>query len=70
MSSWITSEDSDPLWIEYVYVIGPKSLTVLESYNTGEKEIVVMQDGRTFEQSRYAHRLLNTIRYSDALVSI
>ncbi len=70
MSAWITSEENDPLFIEYVYILGPKSLIVLESYATDEKEIVVLKDGRTYEQTRYAHRFLNAIPYSDALVSI
>jgi hypothetical protein len=70
MDSWITSEDSDALWIEYVYILGPKSITVLESYDTGEKENATTHDGRAYVRSKYAHRLLNTISYSDTLVSI
>lgn len=70
MSAWVTSDENDPLFIEYVYILGPKSLIVLESYATDEKEIVVLKDGRTYEQTRYAHRFLNAIPYSDALVSI
>jgi hypothetical protein len=69
LTEWITSEDNDALWIEYVYILGPKSITVLESYNTGEKENATTHDGREYVRSKYAHRLLNTISYSDTLVS-
>ena len=55
LTECITSEDGDALWIEYVYVLGPKSITVLESYKNGEV---------------FAWRLLSTHKYSDTLVSI
>lgn len=70
LTEWITSEDPNALWIEYVYIIGPKSLTVLESYPTDEKITTTRSDGTPYEHPKYAHRLLNTIRYSDTLVSI
>ena len=57
LTAWTTSEDTqDALWIEYVYILGPKSITVLESFQ---------QEDKTF-----AWRLLSTHKYSDELVSI
>jgi hypothetical protein len=70
MDSWITSEDNDALFIEFVYILGPKSLIVMESYDTGETETVNTHDGREYTRTRYAHRFLNAIPYSDTLVSI
>jgi hypothetical protein len=71
MNDWITDTDNDALFIEYVYILGPKSMTVLEHYATDE---VVTRtrpfDGAEYQETKYSHRLLNTIRYSDALVSI
>jgi len=55
MDSWITDQDSDALWIEYVYIIGPKSLTVLESYN---------------DDDTYKHRLLRTVSYFHNMVGV
>jgi hypothetical protein len=69
LTEWITSEQNDALFIEYVYILGPKSITVLESYDTGEKENATTHDGREYTRTKYAHRLLNTISYSDTLVS-
>jgi hypothetical protein len=70
MSAWVTSEENDPLFIEYVYIIGPKSLTVLEHYATDETETLTYADSKEYTVRKYSHRLLNTIRYSDTLVSI
>ena len=70
LTEWITSEDNDALWIEFVYILGPKSITVLESYMTDEIEIRETHDGREYEQNKFAHRLLSTHQYSDTLVSI
>jgi hypothetical protein len=70
MDSWITSEDNDALFIEFVYILGPKSLIVMESYDTGETENATTHDGREYVRNKYAHRFLNAIPYSDALVSI
>ena len=70
MDSWITSEDNDALFIEFVYILGPKSLIVLESYDTGDTENVTTHDGREYVRTKYAHRFLNAIPYSDTLVSI
>lgn len=68
MTEWITSENPDALFIEYVYIIGPKSLTVLESYKTDEIETITTHDGRKYDQPKYAHRLLETHRFSDVLI--
>jgi len=70
LDQWITSEDSDALWIEYVYILGPKSITVLESYATDETKTVTNPRGQTREEPIFAHRLLSTHKYSDTLVSI
>lgn len=70
LTEWITSEDGDPLWIEYVYILGPKSITVLESYMTDEIQNHTLADGREYKQNKYAWRLLSTHKYSDTLVSI
>ena len=70
LTSWITSEDNDALFIEYVYILGPKSITVLEHYATGEKVDRVTPDGREWVENIYSHRLLSTHQYSDTLVSI
>jgi hypothetical protein len=56
MDSWIDDQNPDALFIEYVYIIGPKSLTVLESYLA--------------ESGEYAHRLLDTISYSKSLMEV
>jgi hypothetical protein len=56
MDEWYTDQNSDPLWIEFVYIIGPKSITVLESAKAeGSKD--------------YTHRLLNTFSY-DSLIGV
>lgn len=55
MDSWYTDQDSNAMWIEYVYILGPKSITVLESYEA--------TDGN------YKHRLLNTVSY-DSLIGV
>lgn len=34
MDGWITSEDPDPVFIEYVYILEPTGIRVLESYQT------------------------------------
>jgi hypothetical protein len=70
MDSFITSEDSDALWIEYVYIIGPKSLTVLESYATDEVETKRLVDGAEYDFHVYKHRLLETIRYDHTLIGV
>ena len=70
LDQWITSEDNDALFIEYVYILGPKSITVLEHYATGEKVNRVSHDGREWVENKYSHRLLSTHKYSDTLVSI
>lgn len=70
MNDWLTDTDNDALFIEYIYIIGPKSLTVLESYNTGETETRERWDGSPYEAAKYSHRLLDTIRYSDALIGV
>jgi hypothetical protein len=56
MDSWIDDQNPAALFIEYVYIIGPKSLTVLESYHT--------------DSGDYAHRLLDTISYSKTLMEV
>lgn len=70
MDSWITSEDNDALFIEYVYILGPKSLIVLEHYSTGDSVTRTRFDGVEYQEPKYAHRFLNAIPYSDTLVSI
>ena len=70
MTDWITSEDNDALFIEFVYILGPKSLIVLEHYATDETHTITLSDGREYEERKYAHRFLNAIPYSDTLVSI
>ena len=70
LTEWITSEDNDALFIEYVYILGPKSITVLEHYATGEKVARTAADGREWLENKYSHRLLSTHKYSDTLVSI
>ena len=70
MDSWITSEDNDALFIEFVYILGPKSLIVLEHYATDEKVTRTRFDGVEYQETKYAHRFLNAIPYSDTLVSI
>lgn len=70
MTDWITSEDNDALFIEFVYILGPKSLIVLEHYATDEKVTRTRFDGVEYQETKYAHRFLNAIPYSDTLVSI
>jgi hypothetical protein len=70
MTDWITDTENDALFIEFVYIMGSKSLTVLESYDTGETENVTTHDGRPYTRAKYAHRLLETHRYSDALIGV
>jgi len=36
MDDWITSENVDPIWIEYVYILDPKGIVVLESKHDDE----------------------------------
>lgn len=50
----MTDTTSDPVWIEYVYVLGPHSITVL--HGSGDKP------------GTGAFTLVTTVRYSDALV--
>lgn len=70
MTDWITSEDNDALFIEFVYILGPKSLIVLEHYATDEQVTRTRFDGVEYQETKYAHRFLNAIPYSDTLVSI
>ena len=49
-----TDTTSDPVWIEYAYVLGTRTMTVLEG--TGDKP------------GTGAFTLMTTVRYSDALV--
>lgn len=70
MDSFITSENPDPLFIEYVYIIGPKSLTVLESYATDEVETKRLVNGAEYDFHVYKHRLLETIRYDHTLIGV
>ena len=52
----MTDTDTDPVWIEYVYVLGARSITVLEA--TGE------------EPGIGAFTLAMTVRYSDTLQEV
>ena len=45
---------ADPLWIEYVYVLGPRTLTVLEGLPEGSQP----------------WRMIGTFRYTDTLVGV
>ena len=55
MDSWITSENPDPVFIEFVYILGPRSITVLESYQA--------------EGGEFKHRFLNAASY-DSLIGV
>jgi hypothetical protein len=70
MTDWITSEDNDALFIEFVYILGPKSLTVLESYATDELVTKRMANGAEYDFHVYKHRLLETIRYDNTLIGV
>jgi len=47
-----TDQTADPVWIEYVYILGPRTLTVMEGVTEGPQ----------------SWRLMGTYHYDDALV--
>lgn len=53
MDEWYTHDNASPLFIEFVYILGPKSITVLESYKA--------------EDGQYKHRLLDTVSYNSMI---
>lgn len=69
MDDWYTDQDNNALWIEYVYILGPKSITVLESQNTGESQMLDLDGGSQYNAPIYKHRLLDTISY-DSMIGV
>ena len=51
---WITDQNSEPLWHEFVYILGPKGITVLHS--------------TVDENDEYVHRYHSTVTYPKVLV--
>lgn len=63
-----TDTETDPLFIEWVYVLGPKGITVLESYDTGER-LSTELGGRPYEMAVYGHRYFGSVAYGDYLAA-
>ena len=67
MDDWYTHDNGDALFIEFVYILGPKSITVLESYRTDETETLDIDGGEQYTRPIYKHRLLKTVPYTSLI---